>query len=239
MRLVSLPNHVGIIMDGNGRWATKRELERTHGHREGAAAVRRTVRAAREKGIHALTLYAFSEQNWGRPGGEVEALMGLLQEFLQGERDEILGNGIRLRAIGNTKRLPLIVRTLLEGLINASNHNEGMTLTLALSYGGQEEIAEACRTLFARVASKEIEACDISVAALRKEMPSLAVGDPDLIVRTGGERRISNFLLFGLAYAELHFTDVLWPDFGEADLDEAIAAFQKRERRFGGLESGR
>ncbi len=238
MRLGNLPNHVGIIMDGNGRWATARGLERPHGHREGAAAVRRTVRAAREKGVRALTLYAFSEQNWARPGGEVEALMALLQEFLVGEREEILGNGIRLRAIGNTKRLPLVVRTLLGGLIAASEHNEGMTLTLALSYGGQEEIAEACRTLAARVATKEIDVGDISVAALRNEMPSLAVGDPDLIVRTGGERRISNFLLFGLAYAELHFTDVLWPDFGEPDLDEAIAAFQRCERRFGGLGEG-
>jgi undecaprenyl diphosphate synthase len=235
MRLDNLPNHVGIIMDGNGRWATHRGLDRTHGHREGAAAVRRTVRAAREKGIRALTLYAFSEQNWGRPGGEVEALMALLQEFLVGEREELLGNGIRLRAIGNTKRLPAIVRTLLDGLAAASHGNEGMTLTLALSYGGQEEIAHACRTLARRVVSKEIDVGDISIAALRNEIPSVAVGDPDLIVRTGGERRVSNFLLFGLAYAELHFTDVLWPDFAEGDLDEALFAFQNRERRYGGL----
>ena len=222
-------------MDGNGRWATNRGLDRTIGHREGASAVRRAVRASREKGIRALTLYAFSEQNWGRPGSEVHALMGLLQEFLVGERDEILGNGIRLRAIGNTNRLPTIVRALLDGLMASSKGNSGMTLTLALSYGGQEEIAEACRVLASRAVAKEINVEDISTGALRSAMPSLEVGDPDLIVRTGGDHRISNFLLFGLAYAELHFTEVLWPDFGEADLHDAITAYQQRERRFGTL----
>ena len=231
----NLPSHVGIIMDGNGRWATNRGLDRTHGHREGAAAVRRAVRTARAKGLRALTLYAFSEQNWGRPGSEVHALMGLLQDFLVAERDEILGNGIRLRAIGNTSRLPMLARSLLDGLVAASKDNQGMTLTLALSYGGQEEIVEACRQLAIRVSNKEIDVSDISVAAFRKEIPSLDVGEPDLIIRTGGDFRISNFLLFGAAYAELHFTDVLWPDFGEADIDEAIAAFQKHERRFGGV----
>jgi undecaprenyl diphosphate synthase len=229
----NLPSHVGIIMDGNGRWAQLRGGPRVDGHREGSRAVRRIVRCARRLGLRALTLYAFSEQNWARPGEEVDALMVLLREFLLSERDEILDNGIRLNAIGNLGRLPALVRAVLDPLRKDSESSSQMTLTLALSYGGREEIATAARELAADVATGKLRPEDVTEQALHGRMPSLAVGDPDLVIRTGGERRISNFLLYGLAYAELHFADVLWPDFAEADLYEAIASYQTRERRFG------
>jgi undecaprenyl diphosphate synthase len=229
----NLPSHIGIIMDGNGRWAQLRGRERVEGHREGSKAVRRIVRASRRLGIRALTLYAFSEQNWARPDLEVDALMQLLREFLLSERDEILDNGIRLNAIGNLGRLPAVVRTVLDPLRKDSAGSEEMTLTLALSYGGREEIANAARELAREVAAGKISPDDVTEQAMHARMPSLTVGDPDLVIRTGGERRISNFLLYGLAYAELHFSNALWPDFMESDLYEAIASFQARERRFG------
>jgi undecaprenyl diphosphate synthase len=229
----NLPGHVGIIMDGNGRWAQSRGQPRAVGHREGAAAVRRTVRVARRLGLRALTLYAFSEQNWARPEEEVDALMQLLRDFLLNEREEILDNGIRLNAIGNLGRLPALVRAVLDPLRRETEQNGDMVLTLALSYGGREEIAYAARELAKAVAAGRIRLDDVTPDALRAHMPSLSVGDPDLVIRTGGERRISNFLLYGLAYAELHFADVLWPDFTERDLFAAIASFQRRERRFG------
>jgi undecaprenyl diphosphate synthase len=229
----NLPGHVGIIMDGNGRWAQVRGQSRSTGHKEGAAAVRRTVRAARRLGLRALTLYAFSEQNWARPEDEVDALMQLLREFLLTERDEILDNGIRLNAVGNLGRLPALVRAVLDPLRKDSETNGQMTLTLALSYGGREEIAAAARELAKAVASGRIQLEDVTPDALHAHMPSLTVGDPDLVIRTGGERRISNFLLYGLAYAELHFADVLWPDFAAEDLYAAVASYQNRERRFG------
>jgi undecaprenyl diphosphate synthase len=229
----NLPAHIGIIMDGNGRWAQLRGRERVDGHREGSKAVRRIVRAARRLGIKALTLYAFSEQNWARPELEVDALMQLLREFLLSERDDILDNGIRLNAIGNLGRLPGVVRTVLDPLRKESSDHNGMTLTLALSYGGREEIANAARDLAREAIAGNISVDDINENSLHARMPSLSCGDPDLVIRTGGERRISNFLLYGLAYAELHFADVLWPDFMETDLYEAIGSFQARERRFG------
>ena len=234
----NLPSHIGIIMDGNGRWAQLRGDERVAGHREGSKAVRRIVRAARRLGIKALTLYAFSEQNWARPDLEVDALMQLLREFLLSEREEILENGIRLNAVGNLGRLPSIVRAVLDPLQNESTDRDQMTLTLALSYGGREEIATAARELAKDVAAGKIGLDGVTEEAMHARMPSLTVGDPDLVIRTGGERRISNFLLYGLAYAELHFADVLWPDFTEKDLYEAIASYQARERRFGLVGKG-
>ncbi|HEY1954056.1 MAG TPA: polyprenyl diphosphate synthase [Polyangiaceae bacterium] len=234
----NLPSHVGIIMDGNGRWAQLRGELRSRGHREGSHAVRRVVRAARRLGLRALTLYAFSEQNWARPEDEVDALMELLREFLLTERGEILGNGIRLNAIGNIGRLPHVVRAVLDPLRQDSESNHEMTLTLALSYGGREEIVAAARELARRVEAGEIGADQVTETALHGLMPSLSVGDPDLVIRTGGERRISNFLLYGLAYAELHFADVLWPDFDAEHLYEAVASYQARERRFGLVGKG-
>lgn len=235
----NLPAHVGIIMDGNGRWAQLRDKPRSAGHREGSRAVRRVVRAARRLGLRALTLYAFSEQNWARPDEEVDALMQLLREFLLSERDELLDNRIRLNAVGNLGRLPAVVRAVLDPLRKESEKCAEMTLTLALSYGGREEIATAARELAADVAAGRLRPEDVTERALHSRMPSLSVGDPDLVIRTGGERRISNFLLYGLAYAELYFADVLWPDFTEADLYEAIASYQARERRFGLVPSAK
>src|SRR5215469_4201712 len=229
----NLPGHIGIIMDGNGRWAQQKGQPRSIGHREGAKAVRRTVRMARRLGLRALTLYAFSEQNWARPEEEVDAVMQLLRDFLLSEREEILDNGIRLNAVGNLGRLPALVRAVLEPLRRESDGNREMTLTLALSYGGREEIAHAARELAKAVAAGRMRPDEVTAEAMRAHIPSVAVGDPDLIIRTGGERRISNFLLYGLAYAELHFADVLWPDFAEPDLFAAIGSFQRRERRFG------
>ena len=229
----NLPAHVGIIMDGNGRWAQLRGKPRAVGHKEGSAAVRRIVRAARRLGLRALTLYAFSEQNWARPEEEVDALMELLREYLLSERNELVDNGIRLSAVGNLGRLPGLVRAVLDPLRQETEQNGEMTLTLALSYGGREEIASAAKELATAVAAGKMSPDDVTADAMHRLMPSLAAGDPDLVIRTGGERRISNFLLYGLAYAELYFADVLWPDFSETDLFAAIASFQQRERRFG------
>ena len=229
----NLPRHVGIVMDGNGRWAELRGRPRTAGHRAGSHAVRRIVRAARRLGIEQLTLYAFSEQNWGRPEDEVEALMNLLQEFLLSERDEILGNEIHLRAVGNTQKLPPHVRDALDELSSRSSENRKMVLSLALSYGGREEIANAARTLAEQVRDGQLRPEDITEESLRAHIPSVSFGDPDLMIRTGGELRMSNFLLWGSAYAEFFFSRSLWPDFTAEDLHEAIASYQSRQRRFG------
>ena len=229
----NLPRHVAITMDGNGRWAELRGKPRTAGHRAGSHAVRRIVRAARRLGIEHLTLYAFSEQNWGRPGEEVDALMHLLQDYLLSEREEILENRIHLRAVGNWQKLPPAVRDTLDDLSRASAGAHRMVLSLALSYGGREEITEAARALARRVATGTLTPDMITPEILQAEIPSVAYGQPDLMIRTGGDYRISNFLLWGSAYAELHFTRCLWPDFTADDLYDAIAAYQHRERRFG------
>lgn len=231
----NLPRHVGIILDGNGRWAQQRSLPRTEGHRRGSDAVRRVVRAARRLGVEALTLYSFSAQNWARPEEEVGVLMALLHEYLVSERGEILDNGIRLVGVGEVDRLPSAVREVLRELERASAGNGAMVLALALSYGGREEIVAAVRTIAARAARGEIDPVAVGADTISALVPSVAPGDPDLIIRTGGEKRLSNFLLWGSAYAELHFTDRLWPDFDEADLYLAIADYQARDRRFGGL----
>ncbi len=229
----NLPRHVGIIMDGNGRWAQQRGEPREAGHKAGSAAVRRVVRASRRLGLSALTLYAFSEQNWARPPGEVDALMGLLREYLVSEKGEILDTGIRLVAIGDIERLPTPVRDVLDPLRAASSDHTGMTLALALSYGGREEIATAARELAREAARGELDPERIDADLIATRLPSLHAGEPDLIIRTGGEQRLSNFLLYGAAYAELAFTDRLWPDFTELDLFDAISSYQTRERRFG------
>jgi undecaprenyl diphosphate synthase len=233
-----LPAHVAIIMDGNGRWALQRGMMRPNGHREGSESVRRITRASRKLGLRALTLYAFSEQNWQRPTFETDALMDLLREFLLTERRELLDNGIRLRSVGRIDRLPTRVRDVLDALEAETASLDSMTLTLALSYGGHEEIADAARLLALRVARGELDPTTIDETTLAEALPSMAVGDVDLLIRTGGEQRISNFLLWGAAYAELYFSDRLWPDFSEDDLLEAIAAFQSRDRRFGRVSSG-
>ena len=231
----NLPRHVGIIMDGNGRRATERGQPRSVGHREGSKAVRRVVRLCRRIGLDALTLYAFSFQNWNRPEEEVGALMGLLIEYLGSERQELRDNQIRLDAVGDLDRLPSTVRQVLDALRDETRPNAEMTLSLALSYGGREEIVAAARELAERAAAGTLDPASIDARSFGALLPSLRVGEPDLIIRTGGEMRISNFLLYGAAYAELYFSDRLWPDFDEHDLFAAISSYQRRERRFGGL----
>ena len=225
MRQRTLPRHVAIIMDGNGRWAEARGLPRVEGHRAGSEAVRSVTRQARKLGLEALTLYAFSAQNWARPDEEVAALMQLLAEYLDSERGEIMENRIRLNTIGEVGRLPGFVRERLDSVKRESAGNGGMILTLALSYGGREEIVHAAR---AAQAGPPVDAAAIEASLWTAGLPEL-----DLLVRTSGEQRISNFLLWQAAYAELHFTEVLWPDFRELELLSAVAEFQTRQRRFG------
>lgn len=228
-----LPSHVALVMDGNGRWAEGQGLPRTQGHEEGSRSVRRVVRAARRLGIPALTLYAFSEQNWQRPPHEVAALMELLRDYLLKEREEMLDNGIRLHPVGRIDKLPPRVRDVLLRLVEESAELDGMTLGLCVSYGGREEIADAARVLAQRAVAGELDASTIDVDTVDHALASVEVGAVDLLVRTGGEQRLSNFVLWGAAYAELYFTDRLWPEYDEADLYEALAAYQRRVRRFG------
>jgi undecaprenyl diphosphate synthase len=227
VRARPLPRHVAIIMDGNGRWAEARGLPRVAGHREGSEAVRAVTRTARRIGVQALTLYAFSTENWARPDDEVGALMSLLAEFLESELPEMMENGIRLNAIGDLARLPEAVRRRLDAVRAATAQNRGMILTLALSYGGRQEIVQAARRA-AAAKGAALEAEDLEAALWTAGLPEL-----DLLVRTSGERRISNFLLWQCAYAEMVFSEVPWPDFRDEALLGAIEDFQGRERRFG------
>ncbi|HUL58960.1 MAG TPA: polyprenyl diphosphate synthase [Anaeromyxobacteraceae bacterium] len=222
-----LPRHVAIIMDGNGRWAEARGLPRVAGHREGSESVRAVTREARRIGIEALTLYAFSSENWGRPDDEVDALMHLLAEFLESERGEMRENQIRLNAIGELDRLPPAVREKLAMVRAETAANAGLTLTLALSYGARQEIVHAARRA-AAARGTALSAEDLEASLWTAGLPEL-----DLLVRTSGERRISNFLLWQCAYAELAFSDVLWPDFRERELLGAVEDYQRRERRYG------
>jgi undecaprenyl diphosphate synthase len=229
----ALPQHVGIIMDGNGRWAESRSLPRLEGHREGSTSVQDVTRCGRRLGLKALTLYAFSSQNWSRPADEVAGLMDLLREYLLKERAEILDNDIRLNAIGELDKLPRYVREPLEALRADSKGNRSMVLTLALSYGGREELVAMCRAVAERVQAGELEPSAISEALVDGALWTAGLPPVDLVIRTSGERRLSNFLLWQSAYAELLFTDVLWPDFRARQLLECVMAFQDRERRFG------
>lgn len=220
-------------MDGNGRWAKDRGLPRWEGHREGAKSVKEIVTASRRLGLKALTLYAFSEQNWARPEEEVGALMALLKDYIIGERDTLLGNGIRCRAIGRVSRLPPHLRDLLSEISEVSRNNTGMTLSICLSYGGREEVADAAQELSRKVQRGELSPEDVTESAISEILPSLDVGPVDLMIRTGGEYRISNFLIWAGAYAELYFSPELWPDYGQRQLYQGIHAFQQRNRRFG------
>jgi undecaprenyl diphosphate synthase len=220
-------------MDGNGRWAKDRGRPRWEGHREGARSVREIITSSRRLGLKALTLYAFSEQNWARPEEEVSALMELLQEYIVGERDTLLNNSIRFRAVGRIHRLPPHLQRLVSDLTAVSASNLGMTLSICLSYGGREEVADAAQELARRVQRGEMKPEDITEAAISAILPTLEVGPVDLLIRTGGEFRTSNFLIWAGAYAELFFSPNLWPEFGQRDLYAAVRAFQQRNRRFG------
>jgi len=224
-------------MDGNGRWAQRQGLARLEGHRVGADSVRDITRAAREIGIEALTLYAFSSQNWQRPASEVAGLMQLLRDYLIGERGEILDNAIRLEAIGDVERLPPIAKEPLDELRAASAANRGMTLTLALSYGGRESIARAVRAAVRDAAAGLLSPDAVDVERFGAYLPTLALPPLDLLIRSSGEQRISNFLLWEIAYAELIFVDVLWPEFRRQHLFECLDRYAARERRFGLLSA--
>jgi undecaprenyl diphosphate synthase len=231
----ALPRHVAIIMDGNGRWAQARGLPREKGHEAGAESVREISRACRERGIEALTLYSFSTENWRRPASEVAALMALLERYVRQERREILDNDIRLHAIGQIDRLPVAVRLGLRALMAESAGNKGMVLTLALSYGSRAELTDAVRAIARKVRSGAVDPEAIDEALVSAHLGTAGLPDPDLLIRTSGEMRISNFLLWQIAYAELYVTSVAWPEFRRPQLDEALAAYAARKRRFGGL----
>ncbi|MEQ1502270.1 MAG: isoprenyl transferase [Myxococcota bacterium] len=229
----AVPRHIAVIMDGNGRWATERGLPRTAGHEAGADSVREIVRACGEVGVEYLTLYSFSTENWGRPEDEVDALMALLARYLLEERGELMHNKVRLRGIGQLDRLPPMVRTLLDEATRLTAGNDGLLLTLALSYGSRAEIVDGVRRIASEVAAGRLAPDRIDEATITDALYTSGTPDPDLLVRTSGEMRLSNFLLWQLAYAELYVTDVFWPDFRRPHLEAAIRVFAARQRRFG------
>jgi undecaprenyl diphosphate synthase len=229
----NLPRHVAIIMDGNGRWARERGLPRIEGHRRGAESVRQVVRACGELGIDHLTLYAFSIENWNRPKAEVMALMRLLEFYLKQEIAELNKNNVRLAAIGRIHELPQSAQLQLEKSIDALKKNTGLTLVLALSYGGRAEIVDAMRSIAREVKAGRIDVADVDEKVISRHLYTRAIPDPDLLIRTSGEMRVSNFLLWQISYAEIYVTDTLWPDFGKAELLKALEDYSKRHRRFG------
>ena len=228
-----LPKHVAIIMDGNGRWAKKRALNRVLGHEQGTESVRTIVRASRDIGIQWLTLYAFSEENWKRPKYEIDALMNILKRFLKSELNEMLENGIRFQTIGRIDKLPEDVQKLLYETIEKTSINNNMVLALALSYGGRQDIFDAILKIAKKLESGDIHPSDITENLISDSLYTAGMPDPDLLIRTSGEYRVSNFLLWQIAYTEIYITPTLWPDFRKEEYLLAIEEFQKRERRFG------
>ena len=233
----SLPSHIAIIMDGNGRWAAERHLPRAIGHKRGAETVRRTVKAARNLGISYLTLFVFSSENWKRPHTEILGLMQLLRFYLRNELEEMMKNGVRLRIIGDRTKFDPDIVSLIEEVEAATDKNTGINLTLALSYGGRHEIVEATRKISKEVAAGKIVAENISESMFANYLETASIPDPDLIIRTSGEKRISNFLLWQCAYTELVFLDKFWPDFTKKDIEDAVREFGNRERRYGAADS--
>ena len=233
--LASIPGHVAIIMDGNGRWAKQRHLPRVEGHRVGAESVRAIIRAAGEVGIKYLTLYAFSVENWNRPKDEVDTLMKYLARYLKSEQAELDKNNVQLETIGQLDRLPEFVRKQFFKTQEALSKNTGLTLIRALSYGGRTEIVEAVRSIAAKVKAGELDASEISEKVVSDHLYTKRWPDPDLLIRTSGEMRVSNFLLWQISYAELVVTKTLWPDFRKPQLFEALEEYARRHRRFGGL----
>jgi undecaprenyl diphosphate synthase len=231
--LTRLPQHIAIIMDGNGRWAQQNGMDRYRGHEEGVVPVRKTVEAAGEIGVRYLTLYAFSTENWKRPQVEIDALMTLLVNAIRRETPDLMKNNVRLLTIGDIDRLPRETKENLRRCIEETGRNTGLTLILALSYSARREITEAMRQIASEVREGHLDIQTINEETIACHLETKHIPDPDLLIRTGGEYRISNFLLWQAAYAELYFTPVYWPEFRENNLYEAILDFQKRERRFG------
>ena len=233
----NLPEHVAIIMDGNGRWAQDRRKPRVWGHKKGVESVREVVKSAGELGIKYLTLYAFSEENWGRPQSEISGIMTLLDTFVVRERKELYEKNVRLKTIGHVEKLPSKTRRLVQETVDYLKDNDGLTLTIALSYGGRTEISEACRIIAEKVRRNEIDPCSIDSEFFGQHLSTSAIPDPDLLIRTSGEQRISNFLLWQIAYCELWFSTVYWPDFRREHFLDAIQSYKNRKRRFGLVES--
>jgi undecaprenyl diphosphate synthase len=233
---VKPPRHVAIIMDGNGRWASERGLPRTAGHRQGIEAVRRAVKAAGELGIQYLTIYSFSTENWSRPQSEVSFLLDLLRRFIRQDVAELHANGVRIKVIGLREGLDQSLVKLLEDAESLTRNNEGLTLQVAFNYGSRQEIARAASRLAADVRDGRVALNGLSTELFESYLDTAGIPDPDLLIRTGGEERISNFLLWQCAYAEFVFLPEYWPDFNETSLQRAIADYQERERRFGGLK---
>jgi undecaprenyl diphosphate synthase len=230
-----VPRHVAIIMDGNGRWAAARGLPRVEGHRRGVEALRRTVRAAADIGISVLTIFSFSSENWSRPPAEIRDLMGLLRRFIRKDLAELHKSNVRVRVIGEREGVDRDICLLLQEAEDLTRGNDGLTLIVAFNYGSRQEIANAARRLAVEVAQGRLSAREISPERLAAYFHAPDVPDPDMIIRTSGEQRLSNFLLWQAAYSELVFTPVNWPDFDRAALEDAIAEYRRRERRFGGL----
>jgi undecaprenyl diphosphate synthase len=230
-----VPRHVAIIMDGNGRWAQQHKLPRLSGHEAGRKSVKKVVQAAISHGVRYLTLYAFSVENWQRPRDEIQGLMGLLRLVLREELAEMGKEGVRLRAMGRLQDLPEAVREELESAINKTKANTKLDLILALSYGSRVEITEAAQAIAREVKSGQLEADQITEATISQHLYTRDLPDPDLLIRTSGEMRISNFMLWQISYAEIHVTPVLWPDFGKEEFAAALADYARRERRFGGI----
>jgi undecaprenyl diphosphate synthase len=235
IRSHTLPAHVAVIMDGNGRWATHRGYPRVAGHREGAKAARAVFRAADELGLRYLTLYAFSTENWTRPEDEVTTLMRLLEEAIVRELPELMARNVRLRVIGRSNGVPLPVRRGIDRVVRETQDNSGLNLMLAFNYGGRDELLDAFRALAGKVRAGELDPEDISETHVSHALYTGGIPDPDLLIRTSGEMRISNFLLWQIAYTELWVTPTLWPDFRPLELYRAVADFQGRKRRFGGV----
>jgi undecaprenyl diphosphate synthase len=230
-----VPRHVAIIMDGNGRWAKKRRLPRFAGHKQGIAAVNRTVRAAGDLGVEVLTLYAFSSENWRRPAAEIADLMGLLRHYIRAELDELAREGVKLRIIGDYRKLEPDLVALLDDAMERTAGNDRLTLAIALNYGAQDELLRVTRRLMREARAGEMDPDTLDDAAFEARLDTAGLPRLDLLIRTSGEQRLSNFLLWQAAYAELVFTDTLWPDFDRAHLAAAIETFGQRERRYGGL----
>ena len=231
-----VPRHIAIIMDGNGRWAQKRGLPRTLGHRQGAETVRRVVEAAADAGVKYLTLFGFSTENWSRPTDEVRELMSLMRHYVRGNVADLHKNGVRLRIIGERERIDPDVLEIVEQAEQLTSANDRLHLTIAFSYGARQEIVMAVRKLAADVQAGKLVPEEIDVSTVNSALLTADLPDPDLLIRTSGEQRISNFLLWQIAYAELVFVDTFWPDFGKAELNEAIRIYQGRDRRFGGVQ---
>ena len=231
-----VPRHVAIIMDGNGRWAQARGLPRAQGHRRGVDAVRRAVRAAGEIGVEVLTLYSFSSENWSRPAEEVSDLMGLLKLFIRRDLADLHKENVRVRVIGGRDDLPDDIRPLIEEAEELTRNNTAQTLVIAFNYGARDEMGRALRRIARSVASGETDANAVCQETLAQHLDTAEWGDPDIIIRTGGEKRLSNFLMFQAAYSELFFIDTYWPDFERSDLERIVGEFGCRDRRFGGLK---